>query len=177
MSMFSVYTPQAYIMRLHPAVRRHSGDSSTAGEVARPGVAGEHEVAARDTFARSYLAQCDFVPGDRVCGVYVVEERREVRKGQDDIGVEVILGLSPPGGKDAWKDAPSGLLKLAVEEVFDDFEDQETTRKNTTNSVATRRIQFVNETVLWRASKEKPVFLETELGRWMHSLMAGWFVV
>ncbi|KXJ84903.1 hypothetical protein Micbo1qcDRAFT_169843, partial [Microdochium bolleyi] len=177
MSMFAVYTPQAYLMRLHPAVRRHSGYSSTSGGLARPGVAAKHEVAAGDTFATSYLAKCDFIPGDRVCGVYVVEERREVRKGQDDIGVEVILRLSPPGGKEAWKDAPSGLLKLGVQEVFDEFEDHEKTGENTTNSAATRRIQFVNETVLWRASKENPVFLETGLGRWMHSLMAGWLVV
>lgn len=149
MTMFAVYTPQAYVMRLHPSVRRHHP--------------ARHQVAARDTFERGYLSTCDFVPSDRVCGVYVVEERRR-RSG----GVEVILRISLPSGGE-MRDAPSGVLRLSVKEALgsDSGSGKDTTRK----------IQFINETVLWREGESKPVFLESGFGRWVHGLMAAWLVV
>ncbi|KAH7027577.1 uncharacterized protein B0I36DRAFT_327398 [Microdochium trichocladiopsis] len=215
MTLFAVYTPQAYAMRLHPAVRRHVGgrlrrgrEIGTSGGSAGPTTAAAaaaavserypgldaegEEVPARVTFTREYIAQCDFVPGDRVCGVYVVEQRR--RTGS---GIRVVLRLSPPGGKDEWKDAPSGVLDLGIEEVdhegHDDDDDDDALTVHggeeskdggnqseilmTAKTGRARKMRFVNETVLWRAKDERPVFLEAQLGRWMHSLMAAWFVV
>lgn len=38
-------------------------------------------------------------------------------------------------------------------------------------------VRFVNETWLWRRRDEKPTLLESGLGKWLHSPLAGWLVI
>ncbi|KAI0881535.1 uncharacterized protein GGS22DRAFT_172430 [Annulohypoxylon maeteangense] len=100
------------------------------------------------TFEARYLSECAFGVGDRVCGVYVVKARREGR---------AVLGLSPPPG---W----TGPVVTGVLDVGFDLVDGD-------------KVQFVNETTLWRGVGDKPTLLEGSVGRWLHTLMASWLVV
>lgn len=179
MTLFATYTPQAYAMRLHPAVRQHlrSAEAVTTTSDAQQQQPPE-EVPAGDTFSREYISQCGFQPGERVCGVYVVEKR--LSGTPSDTGSQrrvVVLGLSPPGGRHMWKEAPRGVLVVGVEEVCDHEGDKGGGGGGREGGGRWRRIRFVNETVLWRTAGEKPVFLESRIGKWVHSLMAAWFVV
>lgn len=96
----------------------------------------------RYTFNEKYLRALDFVPGDRVCGVYVVDSRDDAR---------VMLRLDAPG---SYKGpVVEGLLGTEIREG-----EEETV--------------FVNHTVLWRRSGQgKANVLESSFGRWMHGVM------
>jgi len=113
-----------------------------------------------NTFSAEYLNKCRFVPGDRVCGVYVVRERVPVESG----GERVILDLSVPEG---WKSlVVSGALDCG-------FVLQQQKEKNKNGAGVVR---FVNETVLWRRLDERPTILEGAFGRILHTLMVRWMV-
>ncbi|KAI2626077.1 hypothetical protein GGS26DRAFT_563177 [Hypomontagnella submonticulosa] len=100
------------------------------------------------TFDAEYLGACEFRPGDRVCGVYVVRMRE---------GGRVVLDLRPPEG---WT-GPVVTGALDVGYVYERGE-----------------VTFVNETVMWRSKEGgKPTMLEGSVGRWLHTLMASWLVV
>ncbi|KAH8204022.1 hypothetical protein TruAng_001833 [Truncatella angustata] len=113
----------------------------------------------RRTFDAEYLDRCDFEVGDRVCGVYVVTSRTQPKNRSDGGttgGEMVVLSLSPPEG---WAGpVVRGSLIVGYNREG-------------------HMIQLINETVLWREKKEKPVFLEGVVGRWAHSFMVQWMVL
>ncbi|KAI1771947.1 hypothetical protein F4818DRAFT_444575 [Hypoxylon cercidicola] len=130
MQAFS-WTPQALLM-----ARMGSSFDDPTGAFAR-------------SFQTPYLSACAFRPGDRVCGAYVVRERRGDERA--------VLELAPPQG---WRGpAVKGVLRVGFEREGDD------------------NVRFVHETVLWRAVGEKETFLEGRMGRWMQGLLTGWLVV
>ncbi|KAF2273741.1 uncharacterized protein EI97DRAFT_435912 [Westerdykella ornata] len=96
----------------------------------------------RCTFDKSYIRALDFAPGDRVCGVYVVDSRDKSR---------VVLRLDAPA---SYKGpAVEGLLVAEIREEG-------------------AEMVFVNHTVLWRRNGEgKPNVLESAMGRWVHGVM------
>ncbi|RYP86581.1 hypothetical protein DL770_004880 [Monosporascus sp. CRB-9-2] len=107
------------------------------------------------SFEAAYLDACAFAVGDRVCGVYVVAERRAADGA-------AVLRLSPPEG---WSGPrPEGVLAVAV------VEDRDGEEKG-------KELRFVNETVLWRRAGDAPTVLEGRVGAWLHELMVRWFVV
>ncbi|RYP65811.1 hypothetical protein DL771_008112 [Monosporascus sp. 5C6A] len=104
------------------------------------------------SFGAPYLDACAFAVGDRVCGVYVVAERRAADGA-------AVLRLSPPEG---WSGPrPEGLIFVAVVEDRD----------------GGGELRFVNETLLWRRADGAPTVLESRVGAWLHELMVRWFVV
>ncbi|KAJ6787755.1 hypothetical protein PWT90_04014 [Aphanocladium album] len=111
----------------------------------------------RASFAAAHIDGLDFARGDVVDGVYAVTsyERQSKR------GVEVIeLSLDVPA---SYRGPPvRGLIMSAIEE-----EEEEQ---------GAGRVVFVNETWLWRKKDEKPTLLETGVGKWFHSLLAGWLI-
>ncbi|RYO78447.1 hypothetical protein DL766_001510 [Monosporascus sp. MC13-8B] len=110
-----------------------------------------------ESFEAPYLDACGFAVGDRVCGVYVVAERRAA----DGVAV---LRLSPPEG---WSGPrPEGVIAVAVVEDRGGEEGK-----------GARKLRFVNETVLWRRADAAPTVLEGRVGAWLHELMIRWFVV
>ncbi|RYP43047.1 hypothetical protein DL768_010105 [Monosporascus sp. mg162] len=129
-------TPQAVLMRrLMPA-----GDAAAS-------------------FEAPYLDACAFAVGDRVCGVYVVAERRAA-----DGAAVAVLRLSPPEG---WSGPrPEGVIVVAVVEDRDGEKGE-----------GSAELRFVNETVLWRRADGAPTVLESRVGAWLHELMVRWFVV
>ncbi|KAF7534872.1 hypothetical protein G7054_g5864 [Neopestalotiopsis clavispora] len=159
------YTPQAWLMR------RMITDPE-----------------ARRTFTAGYLSACDFQVGDRVCGVYVVAERRRSssqateKRGQPCCSETVVLALAPPEG---WKGpVVQGRLEAGLEEQGeandddDDDDDESSVSKSKGLSTSSRTFRAVNETVLWRRREgEAPVFLEGVVGRWLHAFMVQWMVV
>ncbi|KAJ7055523.1 hypothetical protein C8F01DRAFT_1062734 [Mycena amicta] len=108
----------------------------------------------RPTFDREYITSCDFQPGDRVCGVYVVAQRVE--------GM-VVLAMSPPEGWTGPK--AEGNLVLGFIPDSDGVKGEE------------GLIHAVNETVLWRKTQDKPTIMEGAVGAWLHVLMVSWMVV
>ncbi|ORY17404.1 hypothetical protein BCR34DRAFT_555363 [Clohesyomyces aquaticus] len=95
----------------------------------------------RQTFNRAYINSLPFEPGDRVCGVYVVESRDQRR---------VTLALNAP----ASYTGPIAHGVLVVEAKEEGSE-----------------MVFANHTVMWREKgKGSPGVLESRLGRWMHGL-------
>jgi hypothetical protein len=97
----------------------------------------------RDTFNPAYLSALNFVPGDRVCGVYVVTSRERRR---------VTLTLDAPASYAG--PLVDGLLVIEVKQ------EQSWT-------------SFVNHTVLWRKKgfRATATVLEGAGGRWMHGLL------
>jgi hypothetical protein len=97
----------------------------------------------RDTFDSAYLSSLHFVPGDRVCGVYVVTSRERER---------VTLTLDAPASF-ATRIA-DGLLVIEVKQEGP-------------------WTSFVNHTVMWRKKGfiQPATSLEWAGGRWMHKLM------
>jgi len=96
----------------------------------------------RESFNAVYIRSLRFLPGDRVCGVYVVTGRDQER---------ITLTLDAP----ASYRGPSveGFLVVGVKE-----EGGQTT--------------FINHTVMWREKgKGSAGVLEGKFGRWMHALM------
>ncbi|RYO98818.1 hypothetical protein DL764_006981 [Monosporascus ibericus] len=109
------------------------------------------------SFEAAYLDACAFAVGDRVCGVYIVAERRAA----DGVAV---LNLSPPEG---WSGPrPEGVIVVAVVEDGDG-------EKGSGGG----KLRFVNETLLWRRADDAPTVLEGRVGAWLHELMIRWFVV
>ncbi|KAJ7055510.1 hypothetical protein C8F01DRAFT_1062724 [Mycena amicta] len=108
----------------------------------------------RPTFGREFITSCDFQPGDRVCGVYVVAQRVE--------GM-VVLAMSPPEGWTGPK--AEGNLVLGFIPDSDGVKGEE------------GLIHAVNETVLWRKTQDKPTIMEGAVGAWLHVLMVSWMVV
>jgi hypothetical protein len=111
------------------------------------------------TFDRSWIEQLSFAEGDRVDGVYRVAYRGAESSGEGSQRCELML------------DAPAsytgpvvtGMIVATVESIAKpDGEDA---------------VVFVNETWFWRKTGDKPVMLESAVGRWLHSLLAGWLVV
>ena len=97
----------------------------------------------RDTFSLPYIQALEFVPGDRVCGVYVVSSRDEER---------IALTLDAP---ESYKGpVVEGMLVIELKD-----EENETT--------------FINHTIMWREKgKGSAGVLESPGGRWMHGLIA-----
>jgi hypothetical protein len=135
------YTPQAYIMKA--MVSRVPNGAAHA-----------------HTYSTEYLNACKFVPGDRVCGVYVVRERVPVESG----GERVILDLSPPEG---WK----GPVVTGALDCGFVLQQQEEEGENSGAVV-----RLVNETLMWRRLDERPSLLEGAVGRVLHTLMVRWMV-
>jgi hypothetical protein len=102
----------------------------------------------RDTFNPAYLSSLHFVPGDRVCGVYVVTSRERGR-------VTLIL------------DVPASF----VTPVADSLLVIEVKQEGPWTS-------FVHHTVMWRKKgfKQAATSLEWAGGRWMHGLLVRRFV-
>ncbi|RYP11130.1 hypothetical protein DL765_007879 [Monosporascus sp. GIB2] len=111
-----------------------------------------------ESFEAPYLDACGFAVGDRVCGVYVVAERRAADGA-------AVLRLSPPEG---WSGPmPEGAIAVAV--VAGD--------RDGGKGDGGRELRFVNETLLWRRADAAPTVLESRVGAWLHELMIRWFVV
>ncbi|RYP57947.1 hypothetical protein DL769_009194 [Monosporascus sp. CRB-8-3] len=110
-----------------------------------------------ESFEAPYLDACAFAVGDRVCGVYVVAERRAADGA-------AVLRLSPPEG---WSGPrPEGVLVIAVVEDRDGAA-----------GAGAGKLRLVSETVLWRRADDTPTVLESRVGAWLHELMVRWFVV
>ncbi|KAI3324681.1 hypothetical protein HD806DRAFT_493340 [Xylariaceae sp. AK1471] len=113
-----------------------------------------------DTYSASYLEECCFEVGDRVCGVYTIRERIQ-QKNKRGEGERIILDLNPPEG---WKGpVVTGALDCGL--LIEEGEEGK------------RFVRLVNETVMWRRKEEKPTLLEGGFGRWAHTLMVGWLIV
>ncbi|PGH35580.1 hypothetical protein GX50_01561 [[Emmonsia] crescens] len=125
--------------------------------------------AARTTFDNDYIDALEFVPGDRVNGVYVVTYRG---RGLAGWGERVELTLEAPVGYTGAGREVEGMIVVGVEEVGDEREEEEGEREQ-----EARSILLVNETWLWREEGGRPVMLENVVGRWLHGLLAGWLVV
>lgn len=96
------------------------------------------------TFKEAYIRALDFVPGERVCGVYVVSSRSPAK---------VTLNLDMPEGYAGAK--VDGMLVVEVREEGGE-------------------VGFVNHTVMWREEgRGVRGALETGVGRWVHGIMAG----
>ncbi|OAK97412.1 hypothetical protein IQ06DRAFT_296558 [Phaeosphaeriaceae sp. SRC1lsM3a] len=96
----------------------------------------------RATFDTAYIRSLQFVPGDRVCGTYVVTSRA---------GGRITLSLSAP--ESYAGPLVEGMLIAEIKE-----EGGQTT--------------FTNHTVMWREQgKGSAGVLEGTVGRWMHGLM------
>ena len=106
------------------------------------------------TFDAAWIQGLAFEHGDIVNGVYKVSYR-----GQDQARnterVELIIEAPPsyPGH------VPNGLILAEVERV------------------GNGNLVFTNETWMWRRRTEKPTLLETGLGGWTHTLLAGWLIM
>jgi hypothetical protein len=95
----------------------------------------------RETFDSKHIRSLQFVPGDRVCGVYVVTSRDKGR---------ITLTLEPP--KSYTGPLVEGLLIVEIKQ-----EGSQTS--------------FANHTVMWRRKgKSSAGVLEGAAGRWMHGL-------
>lgn len=106
------------------------------------------DTAAKQTFDASYLLNCNFQVSDRVCGVYVISSRSAER---------IVLDLAAPPG---WTGpVVKGCIVVGVEKLVGN------------------NVRFLNETVLWRETSEKPTVLESTVGRWIHGFMVGWMIV
>lgn len=110
------------------------------------------------SFDAAYIDGLKFADADVVDGVYAVTS---YENGSSSRGVEVIeLSIDVPP---SYKGPPvRGLILSAIEMVGEDKDGV---------------VQFVNETWLWRKRDEKPTLLESGLGKWFHSLLAGWLVM
>jgi hypothetical protein len=95
----------------------------------------------RDTFNPTYIRSLQFVPGDRVCGVYVVTSRD---RGRVTLTLKAPISFVGP--------VVDGLLVVDIKE------------EGTQTS-------FANHTVMWREKgKGSAGVLEGAFGRWMHGL-------
>ena len=96
----------------------------------------------RATFDAAYIRSLHFVPGDRVCGTYVVASRENRR---------IILALNAP---ESYRGPlVEGLLITEITEEGD-------------------QTTFANHTVMWREHGiGRAGVLEGTIGRWMHGLM------
>ncbi|KAG5294239.1 hypothetical protein I7I48_10702 [Histoplasma ohiense] len=148
MKVFS-RTPQAYVIR-----------SALKGNPAHA------------TFDDACIDALEFVPGDRVNGAYVVTYRGEgpsqdgsgSRGGKNSAGwcERVEMRLETPAGYTGPGQDVEGVIVVGVEGVGEGEQGG---------------ILLVNETWMWRGQAEKPVMLESVIGRWLHGLFAGWLVV
>lgn len=138
---------------------------------------------AKVTFDQEYITALDFETlGQRVNGVYTVQYRgngdepaesigsRSVIEGkeqqQEQKQYRVELKLDPPEGYTGPKG--EGVIVVAVEGP-----QHSDTEKGFSKQTC---VVFINETWLWRKEGERPTLLESVIGRWAHSLMAGWLI-
>ncbi|TQV92850.1 hypothetical protein IF1G_08774 [Cordyceps javanica] len=138
----------------------------------------------RASFGAAHIDGLAFADGDVVDGVYKVTSYQyrqssssSSSKGGSSSSAEVIeLSIDVP--RSYKGPAVRGLILSAVEEEEGEVEGPPVSAMppptTTTTAVAVR---FVNETWLWRKRDEKPTMLESGLGRWFHSLLAGWLVM
>ncbi|OJD16275.1 hypothetical protein AJ78_03566 [Emergomyces pasteurianus Ep9510] len=125
------------------------------------------------TFDDSCIDALEFVPGDRVNGVYVVTYRGEGHHdgaGLAGLGERVEMKLETPVGYAGPGKEVEGMIIAGIEGVRGGVGKQEGQRE-------VGDILLVNETWFWRGEKGKPVMLESLVGRWLHGLLAGWLVV
>ncbi|KAJ4153591.1 hypothetical protein LMH87_010074 [Akanthomyces muscarius] len=107
------------------------------------------------TFGGAHMDTLSFADGDVVDGVYKVTSYEQGRGRSAEV---VELSIDMPR---SYKGPPvRGLILSALEEEQH-------------GAV----VRFVNETWLWRKRDEKPTLLESGLGKWFHSLLAGWLVI
>jgi hypothetical protein len=108
------------------------------------------------SFEASYIRSLTFNPGEIVDGVYRASHKggsRNAAAGEQRIEFTMFVPESYKG--------PSvhGLVLCSLEPTGDDS------------------MLFVNETWMWRSDAEKPTMLESAVGRWFHSLLAGWMIL
>jgi len=106
------------------------------------------------TFDRDWIQGLAFENGDIVNGAYKVVYHG---KGKTVHSERVELAIEAPPSYHG--PVPRGLI-LAEVEVDEDHD----------------TVTFVNETWMWRRDDEKPTLIESSLGAWFHSLMAGWLI-
>ncbi|OAX79819.1 hypothetical protein ACJ72_05859 [Emergomyces africanus] len=141
-------TPQAYLIR--SALKGNSAST---------------------TFDDSCIDALEFVPGDRVNGVYVVTYRGEGRGGDVAcLGERVEMKLDVPEGYTGAGNEVEGMIIAGVEGLGGGAGERE-------GEWEVGSILLFNETWLWRGEGGKPVMLESVVGRWLHGLLAGWLVV
>ncbi|KAM4062682.1 hypothetical protein HRG_007511 [Hirsutella rhossiliensis] len=122
---------------------------------------------ARRSFDTDWIDALAFAPGDLVNGVYKVACHE--REGP---------GFALPERAELLIQAPAtyrgpsvcGLLLAAIEPALSASADTAAGKGHEPSVV------FVNETWMWRRAGEKPVLLETPLGKWFHGLLARWLV-
>jgi len=109
----------------------------------------------RRTFDKNWIRTLAFQTGDIVNGVYRVAYHG---KGSPPRSERVELVIEPPL---SFKGpVPHGVIVAEVQ--CDEKSDH---------------VLFVNETWMWRRHDEKPTLIESSLGGWFHSLLAGWLVM
>lgn len=108
------------------------------------------------SFDGAHIDALTFADGDVVDGVYKVTSYE--RGGRSRSAEAIELSIDMPR---SYRGPPvRGLILSALEEEQDGA-----------------AVRFVNETWLWRKRDEKPTLLESGLGKWLHSLLAGWLVI
>jgi hypothetical protein len=122
----------------------------------RAAIADENQ---KQTFDQTWIERLSFAEGDWVDGVYRVAYRGAASSGDGSQRCELMLDAPASYTGPVVK----GMIVAAVERIA----------KPDGREV----VVFVNETWFWRKVGEKPVMLESTIGRWLHSLLAGWLVV
>lgn len=112
------------------------------------------------SFEPEWLAMLGFDVGDVADGLYRVVYRGD---GEQQAQERIELALAPPEGYTG--PVVHGVIVSIVQ------------RAPATGSAAEPKVVFINETWIWRREGEKPSILETTIGGWMHSLMAGWLIM
>ena len=124
------------------------------------------EAELRRTFDGAWIDSMTFAPGELVNGVYRVSHHQKddsTVSERTELIMEVPASVKGP--------AVRGLLVAAVEPVpaADPHRPGKTEKED--------MVVFVNETWMWRRTEEKPTLLETPLGKWFHTQLAGWLIL
>ncbi|PSR90655.1 hypothetical protein BD289DRAFT_211126 [Coniella lustricola] len=148
---------------------------------------------AKRTFGEGYIAGLDFETlNQRVDGLYTVQYRGDVAQSAESLELmnedyrtgksrrqrqrqkqhRVELKLDPPEGYLGPKGGGVIVVAVEVEQQHQGGPDQDAQEQLMERS----NVCFVNETWLWRKESERPMILESVVGRWVHSLMAGWLI-
>lgn len=111
----------------------------------------------RRTFSSSHIQGLTFVAGNLACGAYQVTYRAGAEGNEALSRDRVELSIVPLADRPQL--VVHGVIVIEIERT-------------------PTHVVFVNETWMWRhATDEKPTMLEGAVGRWLHSLVAGWMIL
>lgn len=117
----------------------------------------------RRSFDADVITDLAFRPGDHVNGAYKVTYYGQ---GEEPSSERVELTIEAP---ESYKGhVPKGMIVGDIQ-VIDGLDKGD--------GSTGRHVVFVNETWMWRRIDESATLIESAVGGWLHSVMAGWLII